>query len=234
MLEFNRGEFIYSPRFCLSQLNFMLKPGMRVLLAGPNGSGKTTLLKLMAGLLPLHAGKRTSQVKAGGVHLCGHQPALYPSLSVRQNLDFWLDMGARLGKVPPPDRKKREACLAEFDLLEVATEKAGALSRGMAQRLVLSRICLAAAENPCLLLLDEPETGLEPKYLALFQTHILNLSQAATVWASHAFSPDKNTKTEAANGVTPFTHTFLLKGNPERSGEFSVTLYNYGGAGEPC
>lgn len=135
-------------------------------LLGPNGAGKTTLLRMLLGKTP-----RTS----GSLHVLGHdiprqatqmrqrlgvvpqQDALDPDFTVAENL---LVFGHYFGMA----RKQVEQRLLEF--LEFAAlgtredSRISALSGGMQRRLSLSRALL---NNPELLLLDEPSTGLDPQ-----------------------------------------------------------------------
>ncbi len=238
MLEFNRAGFGYSPRFFLDGLSFRLQPGARVLLCGPNGAGKTTLLRLMAGLLPVHCG---SFAGPGRALFSGVQPAVYPQLTPRRNLEFWLNLAARLERRPPLPPRVIEQALKTFELDGLDREKTGNLSRGTAQRLELARICLTAAHTaaPCLILLDEPETGLEARHLARFRRHIAALPRAVVVWAGHTAS-DADTlvpagQTGSAAGSADdaaapsaprplFTHLLSLAENPARPGWFRAHL----------
>ncbi|TIM50217.1 MAG: ATP-binding cassette domain-containing protein, partial [Mesorhizobium sp.] len=79
-----------------SGINFALSKGQALIVTGPNGAGKSTLLRIVAGLLPVAAGRLL--VEGGGedfpsvasaCHYLGHQNAMKTALSVAENLRFW-------------------------------------------------------------------------------------------------------------------------------------------------
>ena len=131
-------------------------------LAGPNGSGKTTLLKLLAGLLI----PATGTARYGEVDLLANDGAfaerlayvtqefsLYEELSINENLAFVAD----LYSLPHPDRASIDA-QEVFGLIAHAQARAGAVSVGLRQRLMLAA---AFMRNPTMLLLDEPTAALD-------------------------------------------------------------------------
>jgi len=138
-------------------LSFALGAGTALAVIGPNGAGKSSLLRLVAGLLRPAEGRLTLE---GGdpeltigeqAHYLGHQDALKPSLSVQENLAFWLDfLGAAETKV--------DAALAAVGLDGLAGLPALYLSAGQRRRLSLAR--LVAVERP-MWLLDEPTSALD-------------------------------------------------------------------------
>lgn len=140
----------------LRGVNLELEPGARLAVVGPNGAGKSTLLRIIAGL---------SRATSGQIELCGGKPDrrgigylghatfLYADLTARENLIF----SARLQGVDHPE-ERADQLLLEEGLVESAHRRAGAFSRGMAQRLAIAR---ARVHAPPLLLLDEPFTGLD-------------------------------------------------------------------------
>jgi multiple sugar transport system ATP-binding protein len=152
--------------------------GELLVLVGPSGCGKTTLLRLIAGLETLTRG----HVRLDGrvidrlaphrrdVAMVFQRPALYPHLSVRDNLAFGLDLrrpwGERLrgwfrrnGTVDERDKRVREA--AELlELTDVLERRPAELSGGQQQRVALGR---ALVRRPAVFLLDEPLSNLDAR-----------------------------------------------------------------------
>lgn len=161
----------YGLKPILRGIDLAIEQGQCMGLLGANGAGKTTLLRILAGLSSPDAGT----VHIGGLDLphdaqqarrlvgfVAHQPYLYDELTAIENLLFFGRMyGVRRCK-------ERAAVLLErVGLAKRAGERANALSRGQAQRLALARALL---HQPRLLLLDEPDTGLDEEGVALLET----------------------------------------------------------------
>jgi heme exporter protein A len=144
-------------RTVFSGLSFSVASGEALSVVGRNGAGKSSLLRVIAGLVHLAAGKLTltgGEHEAGiaeQAHYLGHQDALKGSLSVAENLTFWVDY---LGGV----RADIAAALAAVDLSPLAGLPAGYLSAGQRRRLSIAR--LVAVKRP-LWLLDEPTSALD-------------------------------------------------------------------------
>ncbi len=141
-------------------LDFRLEPGGALLLTGPNGSGKSSLLRILAGLLPPAAGvlrwrgrpvEEAEPPHTSELHYLGHQDALKPALTVRENLAFWTRL--RRGEEASVD-----GALARFALDHLAEVPGRLLSSGQRRRLALARLLAAPAP---LWLLDEPGVGLD-------------------------------------------------------------------------
>jgi heme exporter protein A len=135
---------------------FTLSAGEALALTGPNGAGKSSLLRLIAGLLPAASGRieleggAEDQTLPEQAHYQGHLDALKPSLTVAENLAFWIHY---LGSATPPD-----AALAALGIGGLADLPAGYLSAGQRRRLSLAR--LVAVPRP-IWLLDEPTSALD-------------------------------------------------------------------------
>ena len=169
----------YGERAVLKNISLSVSAASVTLLAGPNGAGKTTLLRLMAGLIRPDHGSIEHSCGREGIGFLGHQPFLYAGLSALENLRFW----QKLHNIPGGE----QACLEQLKSVELerfATERAGTFSRGMAQRLNLARLFLL---KPGLLLLDEPETGLDARSRALLHARIGQAAESgcAIVWITH-------------------------------------------------
>jgi heme ABC exporter ATP-binding subunit CcmA len=144
----------------LAGVDLDLVAGEVILLSGPNGAGKTTLLRLLAGLVPLHAGeavvlgrdlKSDHRGARRELALVGHETACYDELSVRENLMFAVRAAGCDPRVVP-------TVLDRAGLDDVATVRHSQLSAGQRRRLALA---IAMARAPRLLLLDEPHAGLD-------------------------------------------------------------------------
>ena len=132
-------------------------------IVGPNGSGKTTLLRVLAGILGFERGHFAvgdTTVSAEGelpwllrqrIGYIGHDSFAYPQLTSRENLKLFSVL------YDTPDERVEEA-LERYGLTSAAKRPVGGYSRGMIQRVALSRLWV---QNPDILLLDEPGTGLD-------------------------------------------------------------------------
>lgn len=124
---------------------------------GANGSGKTALLKTLAGLLPPVAGSVVRQVGMGpgGAVYVHSVPYLFAG-TVRRNL-----------LVAQPEPSRVRAAVADFGLGALLDRTATTLSHGQQRRLALAR---ALVSRPALLLVDEPEGGLDEDAVAAWHT----------------------------------------------------------------
>jgi branched-chain amino acid transport system ATP-binding protein len=149
----------------LKGVDLEVERGEIVSVIGPNGAGKSTLLKVIAGvLIPSRGrvrlgdtaieGRRPREISALGVAFVPQERNVFPTLSVRENLEMggYLDPGAV--------RRRIEAIFARFPLLaERRRHAARTLSGGQRQILAMA---MALMVEPSLLLLDEPSAGLAP------------------------------------------------------------------------
>ena len=158
----------YGLRPVLRDVSLAVAAGQCAALLGPNGAGKTTLLRILATLTHpsrgsvtiagLDALRYTREVRLI-VGYVGHTPLLYDELTVRENLLFFARM---YGLSDGPTRA--DALLKRVGMQTRANDRVGALSRGQAQRVALARGIL---HDPRVLLLDEPDTGLDEDAIAL-------------------------------------------------------------------
>ena len=147
-------------RLVFARLDFSLAAGEMLVLRGANGSGKSTLLRVMAGLTPVLSGEirwGDGTIQADRLahnsrcQYVGHQDALKPVLTVRQNLQLWQSL--RNGT-----RERIDKALERLGIAHLMDLPARLLSAGQRRRLALAR--LAAIPAP-LWLLDEPATALD-------------------------------------------------------------------------
>lgn len=149
--------------YAVDDLNLQIRYNEVFGLLGPNGSGKTTTLKMLLGLLYPTKGKvlclggdATNPKISARIGFMPEESYLYRYLNARETLDFY----GRLFGLPSKVRKMRiEALLDMVGLKAVANRPIGTFSKGMARRIALAQ---ALINDPDLLMLDEPTTGLDP------------------------------------------------------------------------
>lgn len=155
----------YGDRVALDGVDLDLPEGQTLAVLGPNGSGKSTLLRVLATLLRPSGGEASVlgarlpgdawQVR-GRVGYLGHQPLLYRDLTGRENLV----LQARLNGLDREEAAETiERDLEMVGMSSRADEAVGGYSAGMRQRI---SICRAVLTRPPLLLLDEPDSNLDP------------------------------------------------------------------------
>jgi heme exporter protein A len=149
---------VRSGREVFTGLVFALAAGEALLVLGRNGAGKSSLLRMIAGLVRIAAGRLALEggepdlTLAEQAHYVGHQDAVKPALTVKENLEFWTQyLGGERGRSDP--------ALDALALGDLAALPAAYLSAGQKRRLSLAR--LVAVKRP-IWLLDEPTSALDP------------------------------------------------------------------------
>jgi ABC-2 type transport system ATP-binding protein len=147
-------------------LNLKIEGAKCVGFLGPNGAGKTTTLKMFTDLIRASSGEAlinginvhtNKKAALASVAAIIETPEIYPSLTPREALA----MIAEYRGVPAAEIKKRiEEAVTEVHMNEWIDKRVGKFSKGMKQR-----ICIASAllSDPCILLIDEPTNGLDPR-----------------------------------------------------------------------
>jgi heme exporter protein A len=161
-IRFENIEKRYGGLYALRRVSLEIAAGECVVLAGRNGSGKTTLLRIAAGLVRPSSGSVTFLDSGKGpmqgapkVGFVGHATMVYDELTAEENLVLFARL---LGIAEPADRAG--ILLAEVGLDDRRSSLVRTFSRGMRQRMAIARALL---NQPEVLLLDEPATGLDPQ-----------------------------------------------------------------------
>jgi len=182
LLRLDSVEAGYRDLVAVREVSLEVRAGEVVALIGGNGAGKTTTLRAISGLLPLRRGRiefegeridgrASAQVVARGLAHVPEGRQLFPSMSVRENLE----LGAR-------DRAARAATLESVFALfprlrERERQVAGTLSGGEQQMCAIGRGLMA---RPRLLLLDEPSLGLAPVMVRLIFETLKAINETGT------------------------------------------------------
>ena len=193
-LAFEGVSHRYGPVLALDEVDFAVPPGETVCLLGPSGCGKSTLLRLAAGLEVLQAGRIAvgdHVVAAGGAHrrqlppeargvgLMFQDYALFPHLTVLENVRYGLPGGRAQG------RARARRALDDLGMADLAGRYPHELSGGQQQRVALLR---ALAPGPRVMLLDEPFSTLDERLRHEVRMETMNLlaaSGAVAVLVTH-------------------------------------------------
>jgi heme exporter protein A len=166
-IRFENIDKRYGGLYALRRVSLEITAGECVVFAGRNGSGKTTLLRVAARLARPSSG--TVSVVNGSGELIGtpppagfvaHATMVYDELTAEENLLLF----ARLQGIAEP-ASRAQALLQEVGLLERRDSLVRTFSRGMRQRVAIARALL---NEPAVVLLDEPTTGLDPQGASWF------------------------------------------------------------------
>jgi multiple sugar transport system ATP-binding protein len=174
----------------VQDLNITIADGEFLILVGPSGCGKTTTLNMIAGLETISSG----ELRIGGERVNEKQPkdrdiamvfqsyALYPHMTVRQNIAFPLTLAKM--KKPEIARKVEEAAKI-LGLNELLDRKPSQLSGGQRQRVAMGR---AIVRQPKAFLMDEPLSNLDAKLRVQMRGEIARLQRrlgTTTVYVTH-------------------------------------------------
>lgn len=174
----------------VDHIDFDIEEGEIFGFLGPNGAGKSTTMRMIQGVSPITSGRlevlgmdivtHTKDIKAL-IGVAPQETNLDPDFPVLRNLTTY----ARYFRIPPAEAEKRAKRLLAFMQLEDKSDaKIEELSGGMKRRLIVAR---ALVNEPRLLILDEPTTGLDPqaRHLIWEQIRELRKSGATVILSTH-------------------------------------------------
>lgn len=181
MIEVKNLTKSFGDKTVLCGINARFETGKTNLIIGQSGSGKTVLMKNLVGLFHPTSGevlydgrdfvgmtKREQVMMRREMGMIFQGAALFDSMSVRDNVQFPLDMFSSLNYA---DRVRRaEECLDRVNLVEAANKFPDEISGGMQKRVAIAR---AIVLNPKYLFCDEPNSGLDPQ-TSLVIDHLLS------------------------------------------------------------
>jgi len=180
MIELKSVNQKYGGTQILWDLDLKIEKGSRTCIMGRNGVGKTTLLKTIMGLLPISSGTlvvndqnmtRSSVEKRPEIGI-GYVPQgrhIFPQLTVEENLKISLNCSRQKSKTIP------DKIFELFPVLkEMLNRHGGDLSGGQQQQLAIGR---ALVLNPDILILDEPNEGIQPNIVQLIRDVLLKLNK---------------------------------------------------------
>jgi len=180
-LKVNLGEFL------LREINLDIKPGEYFIILGPTGAGKTVLLEAIAGLYPVIEGEtwidgreitRLNPEKRG-IGIVYQDQALFPHLSVEENIAF----GLKMKKRPKDEIKTKVSAMAEIvGISHLVKRSPFTLSGGEKQKVALAR---ALVTEPRVLLLDEPLSALDPETKERMQAGLREVHRRVKVTIIH-------------------------------------------------
>lgn len=200
----------YNGLRAVDRLSFTVSKGEVLGLLGPNGAGKTTTIKILCGLLKADAGSVILDGKSmstdyhqlkGKIGLCPQDIVIWEKLTCYEQLKF---AGISYGLSFREAGQKAKGLLDAFALAGKKNALAGTLSGGMQRRL---NIALALVHDPELVILDEPQAGLDPQSRILVRDFIRELAKdKAVILTTH----DMDEADRLSNRVAIIDHGKIL------------------------
>jgi ABC-type multidrug transport system ATPase subunit len=186
----------FGNQHALDGIDLSIEPGKTLAIFGPNGAGKTTLIKILASIMKPSAGevfinglslKDSAELVRSQIGLVSHQIFLYSNLTAYENLLFY----SRMYDIA--DRRQRiHQVVSMLGMQPRLYDRIGTLSRGMQQRFSIARCLL---HKPSIILLDEPETGLDQQAISMLWSALREDDPAkrTIVFTSHSLERGLNT-----------------------------------------
>lgn len=218
-LEVENANIGYGQKIVVHDLNFQVPHGARVAVVGPNGAGKSTLFKALVGILPLHSGR----IFIHGESLRTHKDCV-AYIPQREDVDWQFPvtvndvviMGRfdQIGWLSRPSKSDRQIVrrsLEQMGIADLANQSIGQLSGGQQQRVFLAR---ALAQEPHILLMDEPFTGVDiTTHEATFSLlDHLQSQEVTTIISTH----DLNLAATRFDLVILLNHRLIAYGSPQQ------------------
>jgi manganese/iron transport system ATP-binding protein len=218
-LEIEKASIGYGEKIVIHNLSFQVPHGARVAVVGPNGAGKSTLFKALVGILPLHSG----QILIHGESLGTHKDCV-AYVPQREDVDWRFPvtvsdvvMMGRFGQMgwwsrPSKDDKQIvRKSIEQMGIADLADLSIGQLSGGQQQRAFLAR---ALAQEPHILLMDEPFTGVDAttQEVTFGLLDHLRKRQVTTIISTH----DLNLAASRFDLVLLINHRLIAYGTPQQ------------------
>ena len=216
-LEIENASIGYGEKIVIHDLSFQVPHGARVAVVGPNGAGKSTLFKALVGILPLKSGRILIHGETLGTHKdC---VAYVPQ---REDVDWRFPvtvsdvvMMGRFGQIgwwskpSKTDRQIVRRSIEQMGIADLAELSIGQLSGGQQQRAFLAR---ALAQEPHILLMDEPFTGIDAttQEVTFGLLDHLRKQQVTTIISTH----DLNLAASRFDLVLLINHRLISFGSP--------------------
>lgn len=202
-------RYAHAPKPALNGLNLTIKKGEFFGLLGPNGSGKTTLISILCGLLKASSGHVTISGHPIPRHLRSikkmlnlvpQEIALYPSLTLRENINFF---GSMYGLSHQVLQQRVEECLKISGLENFLEQPISTFSGGMQRR---ANLIMSLINHPEILFLDEPAAHVDPqsRHLIFNILNDLNQKGVTIIYTTHYLEEAEHLCTQVAildNGV---------------------------------
>jgi ABC-2 type transport system ATP-binding protein len=186
-LEFVEATKRFGSIAALDRCSFTARPGRLTGFLGPNGAGKTTAMRTVFGLVDLDAGTvrwRGARISPAARLRFGYMPeerGLYPRMRVREQLVY---LGELCGRAGGDVARSVDTWLERLGLADRASDRLDVLSHGNQQRV---QLVAALVNEPDLLVLDEPFSGLDPIAMGVMSELLAEVAAggAAVLFSSH-------------------------------------------------
>jgi len=214
VVEINNLTVQYPDVKALDDVSFAINQGDFLGIIGPNGAGKSTLFDSMLGLNTKYKGTikffgediRKSKNYLKEIGYVPQKPIF------EKNFPVTVTDVVRMGLRNESDEKKIDEILQQLWIHELSNRRIGELSGGQQQRVFIAK---ALVNNPKILILDEPITGIDQQSIELFYSILreLNSKQKITIiWSSH----DLDAVNQLANHVACLNRTLFFHGESEK------------------